>query len=144
VSAFKPLAEAAIISLLAIVAAISQASIDYHKVSLSRGAKGSGDEVTYSEIQAWVAPPIWVDARSNEEFGEAHIPSAISLNEANMNRNLPALFEIWQEFQPIVVYCAEEECNSSRRIAEHLREGGLSPVFVLKGGWQAYGAVVKQ
>ncbi|MBI4023445.1 MAG: hypothetical protein HY360_00595 [Verrucomicrobia bacterium] len=36
------------------------------------------------------------------------------------------------------IYCGGQECQASRQVAGRLRESGIEPVYVLKGGWDAW------
>ena len=40
--------------------------------------------------------------------------------------------------QPVVVYCASQDCDSSTRAAEKLNAAGFSEVYVYEGGAQAW------
>lgn len=98
------------------------------------------DEVTLDLVEAqWEGEVIWIDARSAEEYAEAHHPGALLLNEEGWNDQLWEHHEVIQEgTRPIVVYCATHACDASRRVARRLRENmGLGDVWVLRGGWDA-------
>lgn len=80
---------------------------------------------------------IWVDARSRDEYDRGHVPGAILLNEENWNSLLGNLFEAWQPPRTIVVYC-NVGCQTSQKVADRLRDLGIEPVYVLKGGYDAW------
>ena len=83
---------------------------------------------------------IWLDARSAEDFEQSHIPGALFYDQATPVDNLATLFHLWIENpRPIVVYCADEGCGSSEKVAEYLRENlPDAEVYTLKGGWASW------
>ena len=87
--------------------------------------------------------PLCVDARSKTSFEKDHIPGAVLLNEDQWDELLPGVLTAWWPGQSIVVYCDDKLCDSSNAVAKRLRETGLGPVFVLKGGWEAWKAEKK-
>ena len=93
----------------------------------------------HSRKRAAAADAIWIDARPQEEFEREHVPGALLLNEDRWNELLPQVLAIWAPEKRVVVYCSSESCGSSREIAHRLRkEAGLTNVFVLEGGWEAW------
>ena len=100
-------------------------------------------EMTLSDVANWKDKPLWVDARSKASFEKDHIPGAVPLNEDQWDELLPGVLGAWKQDQSIVVYCDSAQCESSNAVARRLREAGLGPVFVLKGGWAAWQAEKK-
>ena len=80
---------------------------------------------------------VWVDARSQADFDSGHITGAVLLNEQEWDPLLSGVFEMWQPDKPIVVYCSAG-CESSRKIADRLRDLGMEPVYYLRGGYDAW------
>lgn len=96
-------------------------------------------EITAGEIQladALVLDVIWVDARSNEEFEAGHYSGAIHIDESDWDSGLVVLMDRWLEApRPIVIYCGSEDCGSSRRLADRLRQAlPEGEIYSLKGG----------
>ena len=81
---------------------------------------------------------LWVDARSGGAFDKDHIPGALPLNEDAWSNLVPAVLEAWNVRRPIVIYCDSRECESSQEVAKRLGAMGVSPIYVLKGGWAAW------
>lgn len=83
---------------------------------------------------------IWLDARTLEEFEQAHAPGALFFDEADGDASLLGLMDAWlTQPRPIVVYCGSESCGTSQRIAERLREAlPEAEIYSLKGGWDAW------
>ena len=103
-------------------------------------------QATLREGELWLAdalsdapPVLWVDARSAEEYAQAHIPGAVLLNEDAWDALLPEFLAAWAPDRRTVVYCGSEQCQASASVAERLRgEVGLDEVYVLKEGWEAW------
>ena len=100
-------------------------------------------EIAAGEIQladALALNVIWIDARSEEEFEAGHYSGAIHIDESDWNSGLVVLMDRWLETpRPIVIYCGSEDCGSSRRLADRLRQ--VLPegeIYSLKGGSEAW------
>ena len=89
-------------------------------------------------VLAWGGNLLWVDARSTEEYGAEHVPGALLLNLENWDQLFPKFLDQWTPGEKVVVYCGVATCELSREVAERLRKNGISAVFVLKGGWEAW------
>jgi rhodanese-related sulfurtransferase len=123
---------------LALLPAAGQAVYYRDKVSWQTPVAAS-EMVTIAQARSWSADAIWIDARPQEEFEREHVPGALLLNEDRWNELLPQVLAVWAPEKRIVVYCSSESCGSSREIAHRLRkEAGLTNVFVLEGGWEAW------
>ncbi len=89
-------------------------------------------------VREWGGSVLWVDARPREKFDAEHIEGALLLNEDEWDALLPAVFEAWSPERRVVVYCDSLGCESGREVAARLRRAGIEPVFLLKGGWDAW------
>lgn len=91
-------------------------------------------------LDAKVLNVIWLDARSESDYKQAHIPGALFYDQAAPGENLLNLFPLWIENpRPIVVYCADEGCGTSKKVAEFLRENlPEAEIYTLKGGWASW------
>lgn len=99
----------------------------------------SEGETSLRVIAQWASQPLWVDARSSEDFASGHVPNALLLNEDEWNVLLPKFLKVWQPGVKTVVYCNRLQCNASSTVATRLKEElGLEDVYVLKGGWEAW------
>jgi rhodanese-related sulfurtransferase len=97
-------------------------------------------EETLSTVLAWRENALWVDARSVEEYEAEHVPGALLLNLESWDELFPKFLDQWGPGKRVVVYCSATTCELSRDVAERLRKSGISPVFVLKGGWETWKA----
>lgn len=81
-------------------------------------------------------PAIWIDGRSESEFTEGHFRDALHLNFDNWDSGIGDILQKWEPGTAFVVYCEGHGCESSRAIAERLRnELELETVYWLIGGW---------
>lgn len=89
--------------------------------------------------EAWGAAKrgaLWVDARPADLFSRGHHPGAVPLTEERWGDQLGGVLERWNPEMPVIVYCEGGDCRASERVAARLRDEGLDPVFVLRGGWE--------
>jgi rhodanese-related sulfurtransferase len=70
-----------------------------------------------------------VDARPRDEYDTGHLPGAVW---SNPEGPLPP------HDRPIVVYCANEFCESSLRLGESLKKAGFADVAVFVDGYDAW------
>lgn len=95
-------------------------------------------EIRLSDAQA--LDVIWVDARTRTAFETAHIPEAIFFDPAQSG---VAMADILQEWlgrpRPIVVYCSDANCGTSKQVADKLRLNlPDAEIYSLKGGWETW------
>ena len=91
-------------------------------------------------LDAKVLDVIWVDARKEADYEAGHIPGAILLNEDDWDNGLIRLMEQWLgNPRPIIIYCSDAGCGTSKRVAERLRRDlPDTEIYSLKGGWNAW------
>ncbi|MBV8176554.1 MAG: rhodanese-like domain-containing protein [Verrucomicrobia bacterium] len=95
-------------------------------------------EVKLQTVLAWGSDVLWIDARSLKEYEAEHVPGAILLNLEDWEQLFPRFLDQWRPEQKVVVYCSSTSCELSHEVAERLKTNGISPVYVLKGGWEAW------
>lgn len=123
---------------LAFIPAIGQAVYYRQTASLEQPPADSA-LVKLAQAESWGAEVLWVDARPDEEFSRAHIPGAVQLNEDRWDELFREMLAAWAPERKVVVYCSRLTCQASHEVAERLRkEAGLSNVYVLEGGWEAW------
>jgi rhodanese-related sulfurtransferase len=104
--------------------------------------KINGKDVQELDIKSALAlKPIWVDARSEEEFNQGHIPGAFLLDDSHWEEGFSRLISAVYPNTPIIVYCSTSSCHRSQETALRLkRELGLKPIYTLRGGFEAWQA----
>jgi rhodanese-related sulfurtransferase len=133
----RPVRQAGLILLAALSPASLTAAFHPQRPPWSQETLAPGEE-SLSTVLTWGDSTLWVDARSAEEYESDHVPGAISLNLENWDQLFPKFLDHWVPEKKVVVYCSAATCELSREVAERLRKGGVSSVFVLKGGWEAW------
>ncbi len=81
---------------------------------------------------------VFVDARSAEEFGAGHIPGALLLPEDDFDETVSSWKGLISPETLLITYCSGGGCNSSRDVAQLLKEAGYSRVKVFYGGWEEW------
>jgi rhodanese-related sulfurtransferase len=133
----RPVRQAGLILLAALIPASLTAAFHPQRPPWSQETLAPGEE-SLSTVLTWGDNTLWVDARPAEEYESDHVPGAISLNLENWDQHFPKFLDDWVPEKKVVVYCSAATCELSREVAERLRKGGISSVFVLKGGWEAW------
>lgn len=103
-------------------------------------ATRKADEICLSEIIS-NDDLLWVDARSRAAWQKNGLPGSILWN-LDPNEDMQAFEAINAEkiasSQMVIIYCGDENCGTSRQIADRIRKLDLGPkVLVLNGGWRA-------
>jgi len=129
--------QASLILLAALVPASLTAAFHPRRPVWSQETLAPGEEMLPT-VLAWGANALWVDARTADEYETEHVPGAISLNLENWDQLFPKFLDAWTREKKVVVYCSAATCELSREVAERLRKSGISSVYVLKGGWEAW------
>lgn len=127
----------------AIIALLTALGTAYSLVSGLAPLPWAEPELAAGEIRledAQVLDVIWVDARDESAFAEAHAPDAVFYDQADSTNSMATILERWlPNPRPIVVYCSDEGCGTSKKIAEGLRANlPDAEIYSLKGGWEAW------
>lgn len=110
-------------------------AINPHKPDLSL----KPDEITLSQKERLPRNLIIVDARNERDFTKGHIKGAVNLSEEKFDSQLGDFLNVWTPGSTILVYCNVGQCNSSRAVADRLKnECQIKNVFVLKDDWRKW------
>ena len=103
------------------------------------------DEVCLTRVMdEWQGAVLWVDARPRAEWQRDGMAGSLLWN-LDQAEDMQA-FEAdgatrMMDGQRVVVYCSNENCGTSRQVADRIRALQLgNEVFVLHGGWKALAA----
>ena len=102
-----------------------------------------GDRKAFLTIELFLEsmkhPGIMIlDARSKEDFDEAHIPGARSLPEDACAEQYTLVLQNHPFDQELVVYCSGSECESAEDVAIFLQAVGYTNTKVYSGGWEEW------
>jgi len=89
---------------------------------------------------------LFVDARSQQDYENGHIPGAVSLPVGRFDERIESFLNQYPLEQPIVTYCSGRTCEDSHHLAQLLSEAGYTDVRIFIDGftgWQAEGYPVE-
>lgn len=91
---------------------------------------------------------LFIDARDDEHFAEAHVPGAFQVDHYRIEQYLPDVLPEAMGAEKIVVYCNGGKCEDSILVCGDLYEAGVprEALFLYEGGmeeWQAEDAAVQ-
>ena len=99
----------------------------------------ASDEITLEMLARLPQPIMIIDARSSKEFAAGHVKNAYNISESEFERHLSKFLDAWIPDSTLIVYCNPGACNSSRSIANRLKnECGMKRVYVLKDDWRKW------
>ncbi len=79
-----------------------------------------------------------INVLAPEQFQKRHIPESENIPVDNENFVEQVERASGGRDQPIVVYCASEECDASEKAAQKLERSGFGQVYDFSGGVQAW------
>ena len=132
----EALRQAVILAGVALIPAVFSAFFHPHKPSWNIVRE---DEISVSTLSGLRSSVLWVDARAKPAYEKEHIPGALLLNEDAWDDLIVPILQVWTPDRIVIVYCGRQDCQASHEVAQRLRDQlGLKPVYVLKGGWEAW------
>lgn len=75
-----------------------------------------------------------VNTLDKEHFDETKISGAVNIPQDDEQFVQQVAKQAGSKDQPVVVYCASMECNSSTKAAEKLEQGGFTNVYDFEAG----------
>jgi rhodanese-related sulfurtransferase len=124
---------------------LSPETLRSEQVSLSRVSIEAGELgiplVDLSEMQEIVASGshLILDARSQAEYDQGHIPMAMSVPVKSFEESFPMIAPILQPDSPLVVYCSGPLCDDALLLIKRMQEAGFSNASLFldgMGGWE--------
>jgi rhodanese-related sulfurtransferase len=83
---------------------------------------------------------LFVDARSQKDYANGHIPGAISLPVGQFEERIGSFLNRYPLEQPIVTYCSGRTCEDSHDLARFLSDIGFTNVRIFIDGFQGWEA----
>jgi rhodanese-related sulfurtransferase len=133
----RALRQASLILLAALIPTTFTAAFHPRRPPWSEETLLPGEELIQT-VLAWGRDVLWIDARSANEYEAEHVPGAILLNLEDWDQLFPRFLDQWNPNKKVVVYCSSTACELSHEVAKRLQADGISPAYVLKGGWEAW------
>lgn len=112
------------------VHSISQATQNYYKQN------HAVREITLEQAHIrWEAKDaVFVDARTQEMYKDAHIPGALNVPADKLNGSFAGFKALNDSAVSIIVYCSSTECIASGIVASYLIDQGYTDVYHFSGG----------
>jgi len=79
-----------------------------------------------------------INVLSHEHFHQRHIPGSKNIPVAEADFAEKVESRVGGRDEPVVVYCASEECDASEKAAAKLDEAGFREVYDYTGGMRAW------
>ena len=115
--------------------------LDKHRIERRQSEYKSIKTVTLDEAHAlWQAgQTLIIDARHIRDYQELHVPGAVNLPpESWANLTEPPKAVGSNRERQILVYCSQESCDDSLKLATKLHNLGFSRVMAFTGGFRAW------
>ncbi len=80
---------------------------------------------------------LFIDARDQWEFAEGHIPNATNIAEYKFEPDLPIVKSLNKKIS-YVLYCGDDDCEVSMRLAAEMQKLGFEKLLVFEGGWREW------
>lgn len=94
--------------------------------------------LTVDQFQQKRDDAVVVNTLPEDAFEKGHIPETKNIPEADPNFEQRVADIAGGKDQPVVVYCASAECDSSPKAAKKLEEAGFEQVYDFEGGLKAW------
>lgn len=79
-----------------------------------------------------------LDARSQSEYDEGHIPTAMSLSVKDFENSFPLIAPMLMPETPLVVYCSGALCDDALLLIGYLREAGFGNASLFLEGMEGW------
>lgn len=89
---------------------------------------------------------VFVDARSQDQYQQGHIPGAVLLPAYNLDEYIFPFLDTYPMDTALVAYCSNKQCGDSHLLADELAAAGYRNIRIFSGGidaWQAGGYAVE-
>ena len=81
---------------------------------------------------------VFVDARSRDDYDEAHIKGAVSLPVGQFDEKIEEFLERYPPEKAIITYCSGRTCEDSHRLAQLLLAFGYTEINVFIDGYPGW------
>ena len=129
------------------IALVGQWNITEGVITASPGGDAAGrpqeiDSVALAKYIFDKDEALFVDARSQNDYDNGHIPGAVSFPVGQFEERIESFLNRYPSEQAIVTYCSGRTCEDSHNLAQFLSDVGFTNVRVFIDGfpgWKAEG-----
>jgi len=79
-----------------------------------------------------------LDARSQEEYDQGHIPTAMPVSVKEFEQSFPMIAPILEPDSPLVVYCGGPLCDDALLLVKRLRDAGYTNASLFLEGMEGW------
>lgn len=80
---------------------------------------------------------VFIDARDRWDYGDGHIQGALNIPEYRLDMEVEEIKKL-DKNKVYIVYCGNEDCDLSTRVAMKFASLGFTNVKVMEDGWEAW------
>jgi len=84
---------------------------------------------------------LFVDARTEDTYGQGHIPGATLCDSTRPTYYIPGTANAANQAEKVIVYCNGGDCEDSLLVCRELLNSGMVPwgnIYLFHGGWDAW------
>jgi len=81
---------------------------------------------------------VFVDARTEEDYRERHVRSAVFLPEQDVEERFLAVQSLMPEDGHLILYCYGPECDMAEKVAQFLAQNGYKNMMIMTAGFRAW------
>ena len=81
---------------------------------------------------------VFVDTRSEEDYRERHVKSAVLLPEEDVEERFVAVQGLMPEDSRIILYCHGPECDMAEKVAQFLAQNKYKNMMIMTAGFRAW------
>ncbi|MEJ2726983.1 MAG: rhodanese-like domain-containing protein [Deltaproteobacteria bacterium] len=125
---------------------ITQGVITANPAAGAAGRLQEIDSIALAKAISDKGEVLFVDARSQNDYENGHIPGAISLPVGQFEERIGSFLNRYPLEQPMVTYCSGRTCEDSHDLARFLSDVGFADVRIFIDGlpgWEAEGYPVE-
>jgi len=124
----------------------TEETLEWASDSLITGIKDEGESQIYKPklISIKLAygmyesdDAIFIDARDQWDFAASHIEGAINIPEFKFFPDMPEIQSL-DRSKNYVIYCGDEECDTSKRLAIEMSKLNFTSLYIFEGGWNVW------
>lgn len=111
--------------------------VETAKNKSNQSLKKDFQEISIDEAQNLFNKAIVIDARSEVNYFNEHIPGAINISVNNFDNYIDKIFEFPKDTL-LIVYCEGVYCNLGHQLAEKLKALGFSKIMIMFEGIEGW------